>query len=45
MVKELRKASKAYNEWKSENNPNWKPWHFPEQITAPRISITDVINI
>jgi hypothetical protein len=42
MVKKLFKASKAYPEWKKENSPNWKPWHNPEQMTAPRISIQDV---
>jgi hypothetical protein len=42
MVKKLFKASKAYPEWKKQNSPNWKPWHNPEQMTAPRISIQDV---
>lgn len=42
MVKKLHKASVAYPNWKLLNNPNYKPWHFPEQIAAPRIRIEDV---
>ncbi|XP_017765979.1 PREDICTED: PCTP-like protein [Eufriesea mexicana] len=41
MVKKLHKASIAYPNWKLLNNPNYKPWHFPEQITSPRIKIGD----
>lgn len=44
LVKKLFKASKAYAEWKKQNSPNWKPWHNPEQMTAPRISIQDCIK-
>lgn len=42
MVKKLHKASVAYPDWKVLNNPNYKPWHFPEQIAAPRIRVIDV---
>lgn len=42
MVKKLHKASVAYPNWKLVNNPNYKPWHFPEQIASPRIRIEDV---
>lgn len=45
MVKKLRKASIAYPTWKLLNNPNYKPWHFPEQIAAPRIQIEDVSTL
>ena len=41
-MKKLLKASVAYPEWKTQNKPNWKPWHNAEQITAPRITIEDV---
>ncbi|CAD1474942.1 unnamed protein product, partial [Heterotrigona itama] len=41
MVKKLHKASVAYPNWKLLNNPNYKPWHFPEQIASPRIRIED----
>lgn len=42
MVKRLHKASMGYPSWKLLNNPNCKPWHYPEQIMAPRISIEEV---
>lgn len=42
MVKKLHKASMAYPEWKEKHNPNCKPWHYPEQITAPRIRVDEV---
>lgn len=45
MVKRLYKASKAYSEWKKFNNPNFKPWHFPEQISMPRIGTMDGWNV
>ncbi|XP_014606760.1 START domain-containing protein 10-like [Polistes fuscatus] len=44
MVKKLHKAALGYLDWKVQNNPNYKPWHFPEQITAPRIQITDCVK-
>ncbi|XP_063240948.1 START domain-containing protein 10-like isoform X1 [Bacillus rossius redtenbacheri] len=44
MVKKLLKASRGYPGWKQQNNPNWKPWHFPEQITMPRISVQDCVK-
>ncbi|XP_014273438.1 START domain-containing protein 10 [Halyomorpha halys] len=43
MVKSLQKATLGYNEWKSINNPNWKPWHFPEQMRAPRLDINECV--
>lgn len=42
MVKRLHKASVGYPGWKLLNNPNYKPWHYPEQIMAPRIRIEEV---
>lgn len=42
MVKRLHKASVGYLSWKLLNNPNYKPWHYPEQIMAPRIRIEEV---
>jgi hypothetical protein len=42
MVKKLYKASVGYPSWKLLNNPNYKPWHFPEQIVSPRIKLEDV---
>jgi len=45
MVKRLHKASVGYPNWKILNNPNYKPWHYPEQIMAPRIRIEEVRTI
>lgn len=42
MIKNLQKATLGYSEWKASHNPHWKPWHFPEQICAPRINPQDV---
>ncbi|KAG8041435.1 hypothetical protein G9C98_002728 [Cotesia typhae] len=44
MVKKLHKASVAYPEWKKANKPNHKPWHYPEQIMAPRIRVEDCVK-
>ncbi|XP_070154658.1 START domain-containing protein 10 [Polyergus mexicanus] len=44
MVKRLHKASVNYPSWKVLNNPNYKPWHYPEQIMAPRIRIEECIK-
>ncbi|CAB3362285.1 Hypothetical predicted protein [Cloeon dipterum] len=35
------KASQGYPAWKANNNPAFKPWFFPEQITVPRITAED----
>ncbi|GLH05203.1 Uncharacterized protein GBIM_10807 [Gryllus bimaculatus] len=45
MIKKLRKASQAYPEWKKHNHPDFKPWHYPEQISAPRLRIEDGWNV
>ncbi|KAJ8674226.1 hypothetical protein QAD02_005488 [Eretmocerus hayati] len=44
MVKKLHKASVGYPDWKLNHNPNFKPWHFPEQISSPRIRIEDCVK-
>ncbi|KAG5321569.1 STA10 protein, partial [Acromyrmex heyeri] len=44
MVKRLHKASVGYPGWKILNNPNYKPWHYPEQIMAPRIRIEECVK-
>ncbi|XP_071561047.1 START domain-containing protein 10-like isoform X1 [Temnothorax nylanderi] len=44
MVKRLHKASVGYPSWKVLNNPNFKPWHYPEQIMAPRIRIEECVK-
>lgn len=42
MVKDLRKASLGYIEWKTSQPHNRKPWRNPEEIICPRISIEEV---
>lgn len=41
VLKILQKASQGYPNWKINNNPFYKPWFFPEQISAPRITAED----
>ncbi|XP_034257073.1 START domain-containing protein 10-like isoform X2 [Thrips palmi] len=41
MVATLQEACQGYPEWKMKNNPNWKPWHNPEQMTKPRVKLED----
>jgi len=41
VLKILQKASQGYSSWKMQNNPSFKPWFFPEQIAAPRITAQD----
>lgn len=41
MVKDLRKAALGYVGWKQNQSHFRKPWRYPEDITVPRILITD----
>jgi START domain len=41
MVKDLRKASLGYVGWKQSQSHFRKPWRYPEDITVPRVLITD----
>lgn len=43
LVKTIHTAAQGYVQWKEKQaNPCYKPWIYPEQMTAPRISISDV---
>lgn len=41
MVKDLRKAALGYIGWKQNQSHFRKPWRYPEDITVPRILVTD----
>lgn len=38
-VKQLEKAAIGYRDWKAVHNSNLKPWHYPEQISSPKLSL------
>lgn len=44
MVKRLYKACLGYEEWKLKHNPNEKPWIHPEQITTPKIHLSQFLK-
>jgi hypothetical protein len=44
MVK-LHKACLSYNEWKATNEPDFKPWLFPEQSTLPLLNPADILSL
>jgi hypothetical protein len=41
MIKDLRKAALGYVGWKQSQSHFRKPWRFPEDITVPRVLISD----
>lgn len=43
MVKDLKNACRFYDLWKNKQHSHKMPWRYPEEITCPRISITEVI--
>jgi hypothetical protein len=45
MIKDLRKASLGYVQWKQTQTHFRKPWRYPEDITVPRILIEDCWDI
>lgn len=45
MIKDLRKASLGYVQWKQTQSHFRKPWRYPEDITVPRILIEDCWEI
>ncbi|XP_033743458.1 START domain-containing protein 10-like [Pecten maximus] len=42
VMSRIYKACKNYEAWKSMNNPRMKPWLYPEQMTLPRLDMTQI---
>lgn len=42
IMSKIHKACKGYDNWKSKHNPHLKPWLFPEQMTLPRLLLSDI---
>jgi len=34
-----------YAEWKSQNNPDFKPWLHPEQSVLPILNPADILSL
>lgn len=42
MLKKLTKGCTKYDKWKSKNNPSFKPWLYPEQMSSVRLNPNDI---
>jgi len=38
----IGKACRSYPGWKSQHNPQLKPWLYPEQMTLPRLDLSQI---
>lgn len=41
-IKKLTKACTKYDTWKSKNQPSFKPWLHPEQMSHVRLNPNDI---
>jgi len=44
IIKKLSKACTKYDKWKSKNQPSYKPWLYPEQMSETRLNPADIGN-
>ncbi len=42
IIKKLAKACSKYEKWKGKNQPSFKPWLYPEQMTVARLNPDDI---
>ena len=42
ILSRIHKACKNYDKWKTSHNPNFKPWIYPEQMTLPRLDMSQI---
>ncbi|XP_064482110.1 START domain-containing protein 10-like [Ornithodoros turicata] len=45
MAKRVGVACQGYASWKAKNNPNVKPWLFPEQATLPKLDLARCCSV
>ncbi|KAK3576084.1 hypothetical protein CHS0354_014088 [Potamilus streckersoni] len=42
IMSRIHKACKNYPKWKGKHNPHLKPWIYPEQMTLPRLNMSQI---
>ena len=45
VMKKLQTACGKYEKWKSKHQPSFKPWIYPEQMTASRLNPDDIARL